>query len=101
MYVVAKRLMFAGPQTAATLSEQLRQNARVIDDNLHLMLEQGLVVQQENAWVVTDAGRKAMTAANDTGGQVLEEIRNAIGASACDQLVAGMREALVALRRAA
>ena len=101
MYVVAKRLMFAGPQTAAMLSEQLRQNARVIDDNLHLMLEQGLVVQQENAWVVTDAGRKAMTAANDTGGQVLEEIRNAIGASACDQLVAGMREALVALRRAA
>jgi hypothetical protein len=41
-----------------------------------------------------------MSAANDSGTQVLEDIRSAIGASACDQLVAGMRGALAALRAA-
>ena len=65
------------------------------------MLAQGMVRRENDAWQVTDAGRDALVAANDSGGQVLEDIRNAIGASACDQLVAGMREALVALRKAA
>ena len=101
MYIIAKRLMFAGPLTAAALSEQLRQSPLIIEDNLRLMIEQGLVTQEEDTWTITDAGRNAMIAANDSGEQVLEEIRNAIGASTCDQLVAGMREALAALRRAA
>jgi len=100
-YLVAKRLMFVGPQTVDALSEQLRQNSHVIQETMNLMLEQGLVTQQEQAWAITDAGRNALTAANDTGEQVLEDIRSAIGESACDQLVAGMREALTALRRAA
>jgi predicted transcriptional regulator len=101
MYIIAKRLMFAGPLTAAALSEQLRQSPAIIGDNLRLMTEQGLVTQEKDTWTITDAGRNAMIAANDSGEQVLEEIRNAIGASTCDQLVAGMREALAALRRAA
>lgn len=101
MYLVAKRLMFAGPLSTAELSEQLRQNSRVIEDNVHLMLEQGLVAQEGDAWCITDAGRDAMTAANDSGGQVLNDIRDAIGASACDELVASMRDALAALRKVA
>lgn len=100
MYIVAKRLMFAGPLTLASLSEQLRQDLHVIGDNLRLMLEQHMVRQEGDFWSITDAGREAMTAANDSGEQVLNEIRNAIGASACDQLVAGMRGALAALRAA-
>ena len=100
-YLLAKRLAFVGPQTAATLSEQLRQNPHDVEDNLQAMLAQGMVRRENDAWQVTDAGRDALVAANDSGGQVLEDIRNAIGASACDQLVAGMREALVALRKAA
>ena len=100
-YLLAKRLTFAGPQTAATLSEQLRQNPHDVEDNLHAMLEQGMVCREDGAWQVTDAGRAALAAANDSGNQVLDEIRGAIGASACDQLVAGMRDALAALRRAA
>ena len=100
-YVLAKRLTFAGPQTTAALSEQLRQNTRVTEDNLSQMLEQGLVVRDGETWKVTDAGRGALISANDTGTEVLNEIREAIGASACDQLVAGMRGALAALRKAA
>jgi AcrR family transcriptional regulator len=101
MYIIAKRLMFAGPQTSSSLSEQLRQNPQIIGENLRLMLEQQMVQQEGETWAITDAGRKAMTAAHDSGGQVLEDIRGAIGASACDQLVAGMRDALAALRRVA
>jgi len=101
MYLVAKRLMFVGPLTLAALSEQLRQDAHVIQDNLNLMLQQQMVQQDGDAWIITEAGRSALTAANDTGEQVLEDIRSVIGAPACDQLVAGMREALSALRRAA
>lgn len=100
-YVLAKRLMFAGPQTTAALSEQLRQDVHVTEDNLSQMLEQGLVVSDGDTWQVTDAGRGALIAANDTGTEVLNEIREAIGASACDQLVAGMRGALAALRKVA
>lgn len=100
-YILAKRLTFAGPQTTAALSEQLRQNIRVSEDNLSQMLEQGLVIRDGETWQVTDAGRDALTAANDTGTEVLNEIREAIGASACDQLVAGMRGALAALHKAA
>lgn len=100
-YVIAKRLTFAGPQTAAVLSEQVRQNIRVVEDNLSQMLEQGLVVRDGDAWQVTDAGRGALTTANDSGTEVLNEIREAIGASACDQLVAGMRGALAALQKVA
>ena len=40
MYLVAKRLTFAGQLTTASISEQLRQNPRIIDDTLHQMLEQ-------------------------------------------------------------
>jgi len=100
MYVIAKRLMFAGPQTSASLSKQLRQDQHIIRDNLRLMLERQMVQQDGDAWVITEAGRGAMSAANDSGTQVLEDIRSAIGASACDQLVAGMRGALAALRAA-
>ncbi|HET9819347.1 MAG TPA: hypothetical protein VFP92_09300, partial [Rhodanobacteraceae bacterium] len=97
-YLVAKRLAFAGPLTAAALAEQLRQERRDVDHNLELMRDHGLVRQESNAWQVTDAGRSALVAANDSGGQVLNDIRNAIGASACDRLVADMRDALAALR---
>lgn len=100
-YLLAKRLTFAGTQTAAVLSEQLRQNPHDVEDNLRLMLEQGMVCRDGEAWRITDAGRAALGAANDSGNQVLNEIRGAIGASACDQLVAGMRDALAVLRRAA
>jgi hypothetical protein len=100
-YVLAKRLTFAGPQTAAVLSEQVRQNIRVVEDNLSQMLEQGLVVRDGETWQITEAGRSALVSANDTGTDVLNQIREAIGASACDQLVAGMRGALAALQKAA
>ncbi|WHZ20447.1 MAG: hypothetical protein OJF55_002596 [Rhodanobacteraceae bacterium] len=101
-YLVAKRLTFAGPLTGTALAEQLRLNPRDVGDSLHAMLERGMVVARENdAWQITDAGRKALTAANDSGEQVLDDIRNAIGAEACDRLVTGMREALAALRKAA
>jgi len=101
MYLVAKRLMFAGPLTTALISEQLRQNPQIIEENLHQMAGQGLVAQEHDVWQITEAGRSALTSANDTGTEVLNEIREAIGASACDQLVAGMRGALTALRKAA
>lgn len=101
MYLVAKRLMFAGPLATASLSEQLRQNSRVIEDTLCEMSAQGLVTREGDAWQITDAGRNALTSANDTGTEVLNEIRETIGASACDQLVAGMRGALAALHKAA
>jgi hypothetical protein len=101
MYVLAKRLTFAGPLTAAALSEQLRLSQHDVEDNLQLMSKEDMVRQQGDAWIITDAGRNALVAANDSGGQVLHDIRNAIGASACDQLVAGMRDALAALQRAA
>lgn len=99
-YLVAKRLTFVGALTAASLAEQLRLNPREVEDNLHSMLKKGMVRQDGDAWMITDAGRDALAAANDSGEQVLQEIRNAIGASACDQLVAGMRGALAALRAA-
>lgn len=101
VYLVAKRLTFAGSQVTAALSEQLRQNPRVIEDALCQMLEQGLVTREGDAWQITEAGRNALTSANDTGTEVLNDIREAIGASACDQLVAGMRGALAALHKAA
>ena len=101
LYLVAKRLTFAGPMNTAALSEQLRLNPHEVEDNLQLMLKKDMVRQEGEAWVITDAGRAALVAANDSGGQVLEDIRGAIGSSACDQLVAGMRDALAALRRAA
>jgi hypothetical protein len=101
MYLVAKRLTFAGPQTAASAAEQLRQSPRDIEDTLRQMLGQGLVMREGDAWQITVAGRGALTAANDTGTDVLNEIREAIGAAACDQLVAGMRGALAALHKAA
>ncbi len=100
-YLVAKRLTFAGPLTGKALAEQLRLNPRDIEDNLHVMLERGMVTREDDAWRITDAGRRALTAANDSGEQVLNDIRNAIGAEACDHLVTGMREALAALRKAA
>ncbi|MGH8232634.1 MAG: hypothetical protein ACREPU_00340 [Rhodanobacteraceae bacterium] len=101
LYLLAKRLAFAGSLTAAALSEQLRQNPRDVEDNLRLMCEQGMVRQENDAWQITEAGRNALVAANDSGGQVLNDIRKAIGTAACDQLVAGMRDALAALRAAA
>lgn len=101
MYLVAKRLMFAGPQTVATLAGQLHQSPHVIEDNLAPMLAQAMVTRDGDTWTITDAGRKALVAANDTGSQVLDDIRAAIGAEACDQLVAGMRNAVAALRKAA
>jgi hypothetical protein len=100
-YLLAKRLAFVGPSTAAALSEQLRQDRRDVEHNLELMRDHGLVRQESDAWQVTDAGRSALVAANDSGGQVLNDIRNVIGASACDRLVADMRDALAALRPAA
>jgi len=99
-YIVAKRLMFAGPLTTASLAEQLRLNPQEVENNLHLMSGKGMVQQDGETWIITEAGRNAMVAANDSGTQVLEDIRSAIGASACDQLVAGMRGALAALRAA-
>ena len=100
-YLVAKRLTLTGPQTAAALAEQLRQNPRIIEDTLSQMLEQGQVSQDGEAWQITESGRSALASANDSGTEVLNEIREAIGASACDQLVAGMRGALAALQKAA
>jgi DNA-binding MarR family transcriptional regulator len=99
-YLVAKRLTFAGPLTVASLAEQLRLSSQDVESNLRAMLQQGMVQQEGGTWVITDSGRNALSAANDTGEQVLNEIRNAIGASACDQLVTGMRGALAALRAA-
>lgn len=101
MYLVAKRLMFAGPQTAARLADQLHQSRHVIEDSLAPMLKQGMATLNGDTWEITDAGRKAMVAANDTGTRVLDDIRSAIGAQACDQLVAGMRDAVAALRKSA
>lgn len=101
LYVLAKRLVFAGPMTAVVLSEQLRLNTRDVEDNLRVMLEKGMVSLTGDVWSITQSGRDALSAANDTGGQVLNDIREAIGASACDQLVAGMRNALAALNKAA
>jgi hypothetical protein len=100
-YLVAKRMMFAGPQTVAAMAEQLRQNPRVIEDTLCEMSTQGLATRENDQWKITDAGRSALISANDTGTDVLDEIREAIGAAACDQLIAGMRGALAALRKAA
>jgi hypothetical protein len=100
-YVLAKRLTFAGPLTAAVLSEQVRQNIRIVEDNLSQMLDQGLVTKDGETWQITETGRSALVSANDTGTEVLNEIREAIGAAACDQLVAGMRGALAALQKAA
>lgn len=101
MYLVAKRLMFAGPQTVATLAAQLHQSRHVIEDNLDPMLKQGMVILDGDVWQITEVGRNAMVAANDTGSKVLDDIRSAIGAQACDQLVAGMRDAVAALRKSA
>ncbi len=101
MYLVAKRLTFAGQQTAAAVAAQLRQNPRIIKDTLCQMLDQGMVTKEGETWHITEAGRNALTSANDTGTEVLTEIREASGASACDQLVGGMRGALTALHKAA
>jgi hypothetical protein len=101
MYLVAKRLTFVGSLTTASIAEQLRQNPRVIEDTLGQMLEQHLVTQDGAEWQITDAGRDALVAANDSGTEVLNDIREAIGAQACDQLVAGMRGALAAMHKAA
>jgi predicted transcriptional regulator len=90
-----------GPQTAAALTEQLRQNPRIIEDTLRQMLEQGQVSQDGETWQITQSGRNALVSANDSGTEVLNQIREAIGASACDQLVAGMRGALAALQKVA
>ena len=100
-YLVAKRLTMTGPQTAAALTEQLRQNPRIIEDTLRQMLEQGQVSQDGETWQITQSGRNALVSANDSGTEVLNQIREAIGASACDQLVAGMRGALAALQKVA
>jgi len=100
-YVIAKRLTFAGPMEASELVEQLRLDARTVSENLQAMQEQGMVRSDGDAWIATDAGRKALVAANESGGKVLNEIRNAIGPGACDELVAGMRDALTALRKIA
>ena len=101
MYLLAKRLVFAGPMSAAALSEQLRVNSNDVRTNLDAMLEKGMVARDGNTWSITQSGRDALGAANDSGTRVLNDIREAIGASACDQLVAGMRTALAALSRAA
>src|SRR6185312_1377096 len=101
MYLVAKRLTFAGLLTAASISEQLRQNLHIVEDTLRQMLEQGQVSQDGETWQITESGRNALVSANDSGTEVLNQIREAIGASACDQLVAGMRGALAALHKAA
>jgi hypothetical protein len=101
MYLLAKRLVFAGPLTVASLAEQVRQNPHDVEDNLQVMLAKGMVNRAGEVWCITQSGRDALSAANDTGGQVLNDIREAIGASACDELVAGMRNALAALNKAA
>ncbi|MGH8147890.1 MAG: hypothetical protein ACREPY_16360 [Rhodanobacteraceae bacterium] len=100
-YLLTKRLVFAGPMSAEALAGELHQNPRDVAETLGLMERQALARHEGNAWSVTDAGRGALAAANDSGNEVLNDIRNAIGASACDQLVAGMRGALAALRKAA
>ena len=101
LYLVAKRLVLAGPQSVAALATDLRLNPGDVERNLHVLLEQDMVRRDTEAWRITAAGRQALAAANDSGGQVLIDIRNAVGVAACDQLVSGMREALAALRRAA
>lgn len=101
LYLVAKRLTFAGPLTAAELAGQLRLAPRDVEENLSVMLGRGMVARDADRWRITDAGSQALAAANDSGEQVLDDIRAAIGADACDRLVAGMREALAALRKAA
>jgi hypothetical protein len=101
LYLLAKRLVFAGPLATASLAEQVRQSPHDVEDNLNMMLEKGMVSRTGEVWNITQSGRDALSAANDTGGQVLNDIREAIGASACDQLVAGMRNALAALNKAA
>lgn len=100
-YLLTKRLVFAGPMTAEALATELRQNLHEVMESLDQMERQAMARREGDAWHVTDTGRKALAAANDSGNDVLNDIRNAIGASACDQLVAGMRGALAALRRAA
>lgn len=100
-YLVGKRLGFAGPQDADALAAQLRMSPRDVGDTLGAMCEHGMVQAEGAAWSITDSGRSALVAANQSGTQVLDDIRGAIGAEACDQLVAGMRDALSALRRAA
>jgi hypothetical protein len=100
-YVIAKRLTFIGAMASSALVEQLRLDARTVEENLHAMLDKGMVAQDGDTWTITDAGRKSLIAANQTGEQVLVDIRNAIGPQACDQLVDGMRNALAALRKAA
>jgi hypothetical protein len=101
LYLLAKRLVFAGPLTVSALSEQVRQNTHEVEKSLLAMVESGMVVRKGDLWSITESGRDALAAANDTGTQVLNEIREAIGASACDQLVIGMRNALAALSKAA
>lgn len=101
LYLLAKRLALAGPQTVATLSTELRVSAGEVAENLGVMRDQGLVSLETDTWRITDAGHRALSAANDSGGQVLIDIRNAVGVDACDQLVAGMRQALAALRKVA
>lgn len=100
-YLIAKRLAFAGPLSVVDLAEQLRLSLRDVEENLDAMQGRNLARPESGIWQITGAGRTALSAANDSGNQVLMEIRNAIGNSACDQLVAGMREALTALRKAA
>lgn len=101
LYLLTKRLVFAGPMTVEALATELRQNLHEVMESLDQMERQAMARREGDAWHVTDTGRKALAAANDSGNDVLNDIRNAIGASACDQLVAGMRGALAALRRAA
>lgn len=101
LYLIAKRLVFAGPLGLEELATQLRQPQRLIAENLEVMERQSMARREGGAWVVTDAGREALKAANDSGEQVLVDIREAIGASECDRLVAGMRGALAALRKTA
>lgn len=100
MYLLAKRLTLAGPMTAAAMSSELRQEPREVTENLARMEQQALVRREGDGWQITDAGRAAMVAANDSGGHVLSAIRSDIGVQACDQLVAGMRDALAALQKA-
>ena len=100
-YLITKRLAFVGPLGVADLSAQLRLKPRDVEENLGAMLKNGLVRQENGIWQITGAGRSALVAANDSGSEVLIRIRDAIGAAACDQLVAGMRDALAALGKAA
>lgn len=99
LYLLAKRLVFAGPQATAALASQLRQDPHAVDRNLDVMAQRGMARYADGAWMITTAGREALVAANDSGGQVLEDLRTTIGVDACDRLVAGMRDALAALRR--